>query len=96
VFGCEHDEDELDCSGMEVNAVIAGKDMMIEPTEDGSLLLTASNIWLRGEMPEGEWEPTLWTVHNKSDKQRGASYGLPGTRVMVGPNNWRKNNVENI
>ncbi len=96
VFGCEHDEDGIDCSEMEVDAVVAGKDISFEPQPDGSLLLTAQNVWLKGEMPDGDWEPSLWTVFNKSDKQRGASYGLPGVRIMVGPSDWRKNNVEEI
>jgi hypothetical protein len=96
VFGCEHDEEGMDCTELEVDAVVAGKDMLVEPDGEGGLLLTAGNVWLKGEIPDGEWEPTFWTVHNKSDKQRGASYGLPGTRIMVGPSDWRKNNVENI
>jgi hypothetical protein len=96
VFGCEHDDEGMDCEELEVDAVVAGKDLLVEPDGEGGLLLTAGNVWLKGEIPGGEWEPAFWTVYNKSDKQRGASYGLPGTRIMVGPSDWRKNNVEDI
>lgn len=96
IFGCDRDDEGIDCTDMEVDAVVAGKDISLELQDDGSLLLTAQNVWLKGEIPAGEWEPALWTVFNKSDKQRGASYGLPGVRVMIGPSDWRKNNVEEI
>lgn len=96
VFGCDHDVDGIDCNDLEVDAVIVGKDISMHEDEQGCLVISAPNVWLRGEIPDGNWEPKLWTVFNKSDKQRGASYGLPGVRVMTGPADWRKNNVEEI